>query len=442
MTSIATWLARRLPFFYGWIVVGVAFVTLGLAYSARSVFGLLFPPVLAEFGWDRGVTASVFSVGFVSTVLYTPLMGRWLDRYGPQRVLPVATVLVALGFVLTTMATEPWQFMATLGVLVVGATTILAFNGHFVFVPNWFEAKRGLALGIVSAGGGVFAMVSLPLFQWAIDGVGWRTGCVAFAVVLLAVVFPLTLLLQRQRPSDVGLAPDGARESDGREAHGGTRRQQRRLVVVDEAWAATEWTLGRAIRTARFWLFGFGFGAALFSWYALTVHQTQYLLDNGFDSTFAAAALGMVPLFGILGQIGLGVLSDRIGREWVWTISSLGYVLTGLALLALPANPAAWLVVAMVAVQGGLGFAVASVIGAVPADIFQGRHYGSIYGVLSIFGSTGAAAGPWVFGVLYDMTGTYALSFWVLIGASIASCAAIWIAAPRKVRAVRLTEQT
>jgi MFS family permease len=431
--SIASRLAQRLPFFYGWIVLAVGFVTLGFAYTARSTFSLLYPPILAEFGWDRGLTASIFSIGFLSIVLYAPLVAITIERFGPHLVFPIATVFVAAGFVLTALSSEPWHFILGLGVLVVGGTTVLAFNGHFVFVPRWFEARRGLALGIVSSGVGVAALAVLPLFQWAIETIGWRQGCLVSAIVFVVVLAPLNWLLQRRAPEDLGLSPDG--RSGG--SVGGQGVTERQLVVVDEVWAATDWTLRRAVWTARFWLVAIGFATSLFAWYALMVHQTQYLLDVGFDGTFAAAALGLVSAFGIAGQVGLGMLSDRIGREWVWTLSVGGFALAALLLMALAARPEPWLAIVMVGVQGAFGYALPAVYGAVPADLFQGRGYGLIYAALTVFGSVGAAIGPWVFGALYDATGSYDWALWVEIGVAAVSCASIWLAAPRHVRRVR-----
>ena len=305
----AGFLAWNLPFYYGWVVVAVGFVTLGIGATARASFSLLFPPILTEFGWERGDTALVFSIGFASAAIYTPLLGYWVDRYGPGIVLPIGTVLVSVGFVLTTLSTEIWHFILTLGILVVGCSTMLAYNAHFIFIPNWFEAKRGFALGLVTAGGGVVAMLGLPLFQEIIEDRGWRSGCISFAIILIVVVLPLTLVLQRRRPGDFDLNPDGVKH----DKDGAPRRGHVGMHVIDAAWVATEWTLGRAMRTWRFWLVGLGFAAGLFAWYSLLVHQTRYLLDLGFDSRLAALALGLVPMCGVAGQIGFGWLSDRIG---------------------------------------------------------------------------------------------------------------------------------
>ena len=114
----------------------------------------------------------------------------------------------------------------------------------------------------------------------------------------------------------------------------------------------------------------------------------------------------------------------------------MGFTLTFLLLLLLREQPTPALLYAMVAAQGVLGYGVTSVIGAIPAEIFQGRHYGTIFGTLMLASIGGGAAGPWLTGALHDATGNYVLAFWIAIGASVLSAVAIWLAAPRKVRAV------
>jgi len=143
-----------------------------------------------------------------------------------------------------------------------------------------------------------------------------------------------------------------------------------------------------------------------------------------------------VSLAGIPGQIVLGHLSDRIGREWVWTVGCFGFVLCYVALLLLGQSPTPALLYFMVLSQGMLGYGLTSVVGAIPAEIFQGPHYGSIFGSLMLASIAGGAAGPWVTGVLHDATGSYTLAFWIAIAGSVLSAAAIWLAAPRRVRAV------
>jgi MFS family permease len=166
------------------------------------------------------------------------------------------------------------------------------------------------------------------------------------------------------------------------------------------------------------------------------VHQTKFLLDIGFSSGVAVWALGIVSLLGIPGQILLGHLSDRVGREWIWATSSAGFAICFAALIALEFRPSLWLVYAMVFAQGALGYGLTSIMGAVVIEIFQGRHQGSIFGTVMLIALAGGAAGPWLTGLLYDRLGDYTLAFAIAIGVSALSALSIWQAAPRKVRAV------
>jgi len=248
-------------------------------------------------------------------------------------------------------------------------------------------------------------------------------------LIVLSIVGPMTLLV-RHRPEDIGLRPDGATDA--------TSAMAKRAVanVVDPAWVAIEWTLGRAIRTTRFWWIVLGYFSALCAWYDVQVHQTKYLIEVGFTPIVAAWALGIVSVVAIPGQILLGALSDRIGREWVWTAGCLGFAVCYAALIALEHAPSSTMLYLMVLSQGFLGYALTSVMGPIVAEIFDGPHYGSIFGTITVALIGGGAAGPWIAGAVHDVTGSYRLAFLLIIGCCIVSALAIWIAAPRKVRLV------
>ncbi|HEY7203530.1 MAG TPA: MFS transporter [Methylomirabilota bacterium] len=418
----------RLPIFYGWIIVAVVFVTMGVGVNARTAFSLLFPPILAEFGWERGVTAGAFSFGFLVSAALSPSLGRLMDRRGPRVVIELGVMLIGTGLLLATLVSRPWHLYATLGVMVGGGSVCLGYTGQSLFLPDWFVRRRGLAMSLAFSGVGVGSMIILPWVQALIGRVGWRAACWALGVLVLVLLVPLNLLLRR-RPQDLGLEPDGDRAAPGAAA-------ARPSNVVDAAWAAVDWTLARASRTARFWWIASGYFLGLFAWYAVQVHQTKYLIEIGFTPGDAAWALGFVSLAGIPGQIALGWLSDRIGREWVWTVGTLGFAICYATLLLLAVSPTLPLLYVMVIAQGMLGYGLTSVVGAIPAEIFQGRHYGSIFGTLMLSSIAGGAVGPWLTGALYDRTGSYTLPFWIAIGCCVVSAVTIWLAAPRKVRAV------
>lgn len=417
----------RLPFFYGWVIVAVTFVTMGIGVNARTSFSLLFVPIVDEFGWPRGLTAGAFSFGFVVSAVMGPMIGRLMDRTGPRTVMELGTVLMGAGLLLAPLTTQPWHLYLTIGVLVGIGSICLGYSGQSLFLPNWFARKRGLAVGIAFAGVGIGSITLLPWMQTLIEQAGWRNASWTLGVIVLVVLVPINLLL-RKRPEDIGLLPDGEKSTASAAAQPSN--------VVDPVWAATDWTLARALRTARFWWICLGYFCGLYVWYAVQIHQTKYLREIGFDATFAAWALGLVSLVGIPGQILLGHLSDRLGREAIWAISSVGFAICYVALIALQFQPSPLLLYVMVFTQGFLGYGLTSVMGAVVLEIFQGKHYGSIFGTIMLAALAGGAAGPWLTGELFDRLGNYTVAFWIGVAASLLSAVSIYMAAPGKVRAV------
>lgn len=421
--------SSQLPFYYGWLIVGIAFVTMAIGVTARTAFSLLMPPLIEEFGWERGLAAGAFSFGFLVSAVLSPIVGRVMDARGPRIVILTGVALMSAGLFLAPYIQHPWHFYATLGVLVGGGANMMTYTAHSQFLPNWFVRRRALAISIAFAGAGVGAIVLLPWLQSIILGQGWRASCSAIGLLVLLVIAPLSFLVWKQ-PQDIGLMPDGA---PAQPASTGARQVSN---VVDPAWVATEWTLARAARTMRFWWIVLAYFFGLIAWYAIQVHQTKYLTEIGFTPVIAAWALGAVAIVGIPGQIVLGALSDRIGREWIWTAGCAGFAVCYAALIAMEHRPSMALLYVMVFAQGFFGYALTSVMGPIVAEIFDGPHYGAIFGTITVALIGGGAAGPWIAGTIYDATGSYRLAFLLIIVGCAVSAVAIWLAAPRRVRIV------
>ncbi len=428
MTGRAPWQAR-LPFFYGWVIIAIAFVTMAISVSARTSFSLLVPPLVDEFGWDRGLVAGAFSIGFLVSAVLGPIVGRLMDKYGPRVVIGSGVAVLTAGLVSAPAVEEPWQFYLTIGVLVGSGANLMSFTAQSLYLPGWFRRRRGFAISVAFSGVGVGALLILPWFQSVILAEGWRTACWELGLIVCLVLGPLTLFI-RHRPEDIGLLPDGARVPLGKAG------KMAPSNIVDPAWANTEWTVSRALRTGRFWWVVLGYFCALFAWYAVQIHQTKYLLEVGFTPIVAAWALGLVSAVAIPGQIVLGALSDRIGREWIWSIACAGFAVSYVALIALDGGPNEVLLVIMVVLQGALGYSMTSVMGPIVAEIFEGPNYGAIFGTVTVALISGGAAGPWIAGLIRDTAGDYRPAFALAITLCCVSAIAIWIAAPRKVRLV------
>src|SRR5947209_3928963 len=240
----------RIRFFYGWIIVGVTFVTMAIGVNARTAFSLFFQPIVDELGGERGVTAGAFSFGFLVSAAVSPLTGRLMDRGGPRAVMELGVALMGGGLLLAPLTSQPWHLYLTIGVMVGAGSVCLGYSGQSLFLPNWFNRKRGFAMGLAFAGVGIGSMTLLPWVQLMIEQTGWRTACTAMGILILVVLAPINLLL-RKRPEDIGLQPDGD------DAPSPSSKPV--SYVVDPEWAGIEWTLSRAIHTGRCWCLSVGY---------------------------------------------------------------------------------------------------------------------------------------------------------------------------------------
>jgi MFS family permease len=261
--------SSRLPFYYGWLIVGIAFVTMAIGVTARTAFSLLMGPLIDEFGWHRGLAAGAFSFGFLVSAVLSPIVGRVMDARGPRVVILTGLSLMTAGLFLAPRIERPWHLYVTLGLLVSAGANMMTYTAHSQFLPNWFVRRRALAVSIAFSGVGVGAIVLLPWLQSIIVTDGWRASCWAMALLAIFAAGPLNLFV-RKRPQDIGLLPDG----ESKALSGGGQSASN---IVDVAWAAKEWTLARAIRTSRFWWIVVGYFCALVAWYAVQVHRRSTL---------------------------------------------------------------------------------------------------------------------------------------------------------------------
>src|SRR3979490_1420911 len=150
----------------------VTFVTMAVGANTRPRTSRWFPPIIDEFGWERGVTAGAFSFGFVVSGIVSPLIGRTMDRYGPRAVMEIGVALMGGGLLLAPLQTPPWPLYLPIGVLVGAGSVCLGYSGQSLFLPNWFIRRRGLAMGLAFAGVGIGSVTLLPWGQHMIEQTG------------------------------------------------------------------------------------------------------------------------------------------------------------------------------------------------------------------------------------------------------------------------------
>ena len=420
-------------FFYGWIVVAIGFVTMALAYGVRYMYPVFFVALEEQFGWTRTQTYGSFSLKMSIYAFTAPLAGALFDRFGPRKVFPIAALVVALGLIGCSQITELWHLYLFGGVLVPMGMVSMGVAPHNALLSNWFVKNRGLIIGLSTSGLGIGMLALSPFAQWLISTTGFRWAYGILGIGIFLIVAPPTALFQRHRPEDVGCLPDGeVLDPSGIE----TQNEPKLDMVVDRAWAETEWTVGKALHTGRFWTFFVTKFMLLIGIYGVMMHQMAYAVGLGFSKMTAATAFGLTGFLGAAAKILWGSVGDRIGREPTYSIIMFLASVAILLLLSLRDSSQVWLLY-MAAILYGLGYgAIVAILAPVAADIFQGKSLGAIYGFSLIASGVGGAIGPLFSAYVYDVTGSYTWAFLVALVALNVSSALMWFVAPRKVRLV------
>jgi len=347
------------------------------------------------------------SVSTVVQGLLAPVAGVLVDRVGPRRVIEVGVVLLSAAFVLGATVAAPWQLYLYTGVL--GATGLVALGWvpMGVLLSRWFAERRGRAAGFAFSGMGVGVFAVGPLAQWLIGALGWRAASALLGAGAFAVLLPLVLLGLRDAPAE----PRAGRRGGDGTGLGAASGVPKRGAPPLPSSPRTDPTLRDALGTREFWALWLAYFFTPLAVFPVFTHQVAFAIDLGFAPLFAATIFGLMGLMSTAGRIGFGLAADRFGGPLSATIS-FGCTAGGaLALLALEGSPrAGWLV--GYAVLFGLGFgARGPIITAMASDLFAGRRFGLIYGVLNVGNGLGAAVGPWFGGWVHDVTRSYRGAF-------------------------------
>jgi len=418
-SSLPRLLIPRLPFFYGWVILGaVCCAGFSRAGGGVAILSIFVAPMTSNFGWSRTAISGAASVGGLIAALASPRLGRLLDRAGARLILSAAVLTTALA----CMALSLTQSLAVFYLLycIIRMNFAGPFDlGIYGAVNNWFIARRATANAIATTAQMV-GLVALPLIaQFAIVLFGsWRAGWVAVGVAVLAVgLLPSALLLVRA-PEDVGLHPD-ANAPPASPNVSGLPSAAATPAALDAATrvslAATRtggtpephFSRAQALHTRAFWLL------ALFTVFAypvqagVSLHQAAYLVERGLTPTTAATVVGAFSFASGCGSLGFGLLPRRVPVRHMLAAVGILQAVGVLGLLA-AARTAEFYTAAAI-----FGLGIGGLLMLPPlawADYFGRRSYGAIRGVALTFQVLAQAAGPLLSGVLRDATGTYVIS--------------------------------
>jgi MFS family permease len=410
--------SRALQRYYPCVVIGIAFLTVAVAFGTRNAFAVFLVAVIEEFRWSRGLASGALMLGSVMWTLSAPGIGILLDRLGPRVVLPAGAIIMALGFVVSGFARSVVEFYIGMGLFMGVGFAALTMTAQATFLSNWFIRKRGMAIGLAASGIGLGILLVVPGTQWLVSKYGWRAALFILAGLLASIVAPLNYFFQRQRPDEMNLKPDFGDP-----------------VARDTAAHAKAAGLGgpslrEALRTWRFCAFAIGVLAGAIPLHMVLIHQLAAVSDAGFSKEAAALGLGLIGLFTAPAMIFMGLLADRIGRQWSYLLGSAS-LMAGIFLLMITDVSRGWLFYAFPPFIA-VGFSSRqSLYPTIAADLFHGRSFGAIIGAISLFIGAGAGIGPWLGGVIHDWTGSYREAFWMAQALTFVSVVFIWIAGSR-----------
>jgi len=375
--------------YYGWRIVAVAFLThclnVGCVFYS---FGVFFTPLIEEFRWTRAQISWGFSLVSIMGALWSPFVGRLVDRYGPRPSQLFGAVVLGASFMLLSSVHSLGQYYVLMALPIsLGSTALGPIPGNSA-VAGWFIRRRGRAFGVATAGLSMGGVVFVPLAQTLIEHLGWRQAFVALgAVVIGAGVAPIALVM---RKPPVELPPEERLPSG---STSGLAFEIEHSVTVRDA-----------VRDSNFWLIAAAFSLTVMGLSAILLYQVPLLIDVGVSPARAALALGATAGVGVVGKLGFGALLGRVEQRRVIVGCFLAQA-AGLLLLPFARVPA--LLVLYVLVYGYAMGGNATLQATVLGECFGRRHYGAIAGRMGpIIVLSQAVAVPLV-GWLRDRTGSY-----------------------------------
>jgi sugar phosphate permease len=415
---LAPWLARR-GIHYGWAMVGATFLTMLATSASVGLPGVLIVPLRAEFGWDTGAISGPLALRLALYGLVGPFAAALMLRYGLRTVVCTALALIMVGLGLATFMTEIWQLWLTWGLTVGFATGMTAMVFGVTVANRWFTARRGLVLGLLGASTATGQLVFLPAAAWLASHLGWRMAVIP-AVAACGVCFVLMLLIARDHPGELGLAPYGEAT---------VSPPPRRSAAGNVAWLSVT-ALADASRTRVFWLLFFTFFVCGLSTNGtVQTHFIPLCHDFGMPEVEAASVLAMMGIFDFFGTVASGWLSDRYDnrRLLFWY-----YAGRGVSLIVLPFSTFTFYGLSIFAVFFGLDF-----IATVPPTIrltaqsFGRERAGVVFGWVFAAHQLGGAVAAWGTGASRDALATYLPAFFVTgLACFVAALATLFLRRP------------
>ncbi|MFC1977586.1 MFS transporter [Chloroflexota bacterium] len=400
---------KKRGIFYGWWIVLASFI-LNIFNGGTFIYGftVFFNPIRETFGWSAAATSVAFTLRGLETGVMDPVVGILVDKVGPRKLMLPGWALIGLGFFLLSRIGSLWTFYAAFSIIAVG----FSFGSFVVMntiIAHWFHKKRSRALTVIYSGFGISGIL-VPLVALSISQYGWQETAVVIGIVL-GVIGILLSLLMRHKPSQYGYLPDGETSKPLLEPRNEpVLHPSSEIEKQDSGFSAPSFTAREAVRTRAFWFIAFAFFFQHIATSAVMVHIVPYLESVDVPTAIAATAVTGMTLFSLIGRLGFGFLGDFTNKRHLIVISLIIQTI-GLFIFSFIDAGRVWLIVpSLLLYSAGFGGTI-PLRPALQADYFGTRSFGAVFGWLGLISMMGGVASPVIAGWIFDVTGSYRLSW-------------------------------
>jgi len=373
--------AENRPSNYRWVIVAACVLMTLLTYGLFYSYSVFFLPLADSFNWDRASVSLIYSLAIIIRGAAAIGTGWLADKFGARKIMIFCSVMMGLGFFLSSRVTTLWQFFFTFAVIeAIGMSGIFGIGA--ALTSRWFTKNRGLALGIVASGSGLGTLLLVPISERLVDAVAWSQAFVIIGIATGIIMVGSALFLR----------PPSTQASTSQENYG----------------RPTGFTLGEAVRDSRLWLLMFSFLLFFFGMQVVMVHLVNYARDVGIDALLAASFVSVIGAVSIAGRLSIGVSVDRIGLYPNLVITRVFLALSFVLLLFTRSAWSFYLFAVLFGIPYG---AEAAQIPMAINRFFGTRAMATLVGVTVFIIGLGGAVGPWFAGKIHDITGSYNWAF-------------------------------